>query len=259
MYLTAPLKDAVIRFRRAIARKQGLCCILGDNGMGKSSLLRYLASGYEADENCPVSYFADTRKFKTSFEFLKMVSADFEIGPKRSQTAQMGAIEEFLGDSHESGKTTLIFIDEAQRLSIDTLELVRALLNYETNTEKMVQVIVSGQLELRDRLLNRRYKAFRSRIVAPLLMQPMTADETRAMIDYRLEGWGLESPFSAAAVGRIHELSGGIPRDILLLCQGSDDEASDDGRSVVEAADVERAFAKRQITDVPTALEAEAV
>ena len=56
MYLTQPLKEAVIRFRRAIARKQGLCCILGGNGTGKSSLLRYLSSGYESENTCSVSY-----------------------------------------------------------------------------------------------------------------------------------------------------------------------------------------------------------
>jgi general secretion pathway protein A len=259
MYLTQALKEATIRFRRAVARKQGLCCILGGNGTGKSSLLRYLSSGYESEESCSVSYFADTRKFKTPFDFLKMVSADFESPPKRSQTAQMDAIEEFLGSNHEAGRTTLIFIDEAQRLSLETLELVRALLNYETNTEKLVQIVVSGQLELRDRLLERRYKAFRSRIVAPLVMQPMTAEETRSMIEFRLDGWGVENPFSAEAVLRIHELSGGVPRDILSLCQQAYDRAQDDHRSMVQPADVDHAYQSLQITDPATEVLAAAV
>ena len=225
--------------------------------MGKSSLLRYLSSGYESEELCNVSYFADTRKFKTSFDFLKMISADFGIAPKRSQTAQMDAIEEFLGSNHEAGKTTVIFIDEGQRLNLDTLELVRALLNYETNTEKLVQIVISGQLELRDRLLERRYKAFRSRIVAPLVMQPMTVDETAAMIEFRLDGWGLENPFTRAAIARIHELSTGIPRDILSLCQQAYDHARDESRSIVEHWDVDAAFAVLQITDPEPAADSE--
>lgn len=224
--------------------------------MGKSSLLRYLASGYESEESCNVSYFADTRKFKTPFDFLKMVSADLGIPPKRSQTLQMDAIEEFLGSNHEAGKTTLIFIDEAQRLNMNSLELMRALLNYETNTEKLVQIIVSGQLELRDRLLERRYKAFRSRIVAPLLMQPMTAEYTAAMIDFRLDGWGVENPFTAEAMSRIHELSGGVPRDILSLCQQAYDKAQDQARALVEPGDVDVAFGILQITDPDPAVEA---
>jgi general secretion pathway protein A len=259
MYLTQELKESVIRFRRAIARKQGLCVILGGNGMGKSSLLRYLASGYEPDESCTVSYFADSRKFKTSFDFLKMISADFNIPPKRSQTAQMDAIEEFLVTSQQAGKTTMVFIDEAQRLNMDSLELVRALLNYETNTEKLVQVVLSGQLELRDRLQERKYKAFRSRIVAPHLMQPLTSEETAAMIQFRLDSWGIQNPFTEAAVLRLHELSGGVPRDILLLCQQSYDRASDNDRTEVLPADVDAAYAKLQISDPETVAEAVAV
>ena len=256
MYLTQPLKEAVIRFRRAIARKQGLCCILGGNGMGKSSLLRYLSSGYESEETCSVSYITDSRKFKTSFDFLKLVSADYGIPPKRSQTAQMDAIEEFLGSNRENGRTTLIFIDEAQRLNMESLELVRALLNYETNTEKLIQIVVSGQLELRDRLLERRYKAFRSRIVAPLVMQPMTDAETAAMIEFRLDGWGLENPFSPEVMTRIHALSGGVPRDTLSLCQQAYDLADDACRHLVLSEDVEQAFRLLQIVDPEPALEA---
>jgi general secretion pathway protein A len=217
--------------------------------MGKSSLLRYLSSGYEADETCTVSYFADSRKFKTSFDFLKMISADFDIAPKRSQTAQMDAIEEFLANNHQQGKTTMVFIDEAQRLNMDSLELVRALLNYETNTEKLVQVVLSGQLELRDRLQQSKYRAFRSRIVAPHLMQPFTAEETVAMIRFRLESWGVENPFTDTSLLRIHQLSSGIPRDILMLCQHAYDRATDQDRTHVEPQDVERAYAKPQITD----------
>jgi general secretion pathway protein A len=179
-----------------------------------------------------------------------LISADYDIGPKRSQTAQMDAIEEFLGASHEAGKTTLIFIDEGQRLNLDTLELLRALLNYETNTEKLIQVVVSGQLELRDRLLERRYKAFRSRIVAPLLMERMTAADTRAMIAYRLEAWGIEKDlFLPQAVDRIHELSKGVPRNILYLCQHSYDAAADAGRTKVEVADVELAGQRMAIVE----------
>lgn len=256
MYLTQPLKEAVIRFRRAIARKQGLCCILGGNGMGKSSLLRYLSSGYESEDTCSVSYITDSRKFKTSFDFLKLVSADYGIPPKRSQTAQMDAIEEFLGVNRENGRTTLIFIDEAQRLNMESLELVRALLNYETNTEKLIQIVVSGQLELRDRLLERRYKAFRSRIVAPLVMQPMTSEETAAMIEFRLDGWGLENPFSPEVMARIHTLSGGVPRDTLSLCQQAYDLADDACRQLVLTDDVEQAFRLLQIVDPEPAIEA---
>jgi general secretion pathway protein A len=249
MYMTRALQEATVRFRRAIARKQGLCCILGDNGLGKSSLLKFLASGYETDERCNVSYFSDSRKFKTPFEFLKMISADFDISPRRSQSAQMDAIEQFLVASHAEGKASLVFIDEAQRMSIDTLELLRAMLNYETDTEKLVQFVLSGQLNLRDRLLEPDYKAIRSRIVAPYLMTPLATEETIAMIQFRLDAWGVQNPFSREAMFRVHEMTGGVPRDILLLCQAAYDKAEDDQRTLVTPADVEGAIELLNIKD----------
>src|SRR5262249_4287975 len=108
---------------------------------------------------------------------------------------------------------------------------------------------ISGQIELRDRLLERQYKAFRSRIVAPLVMQPMSEHETCAMIDFRLDGWGLENPFTPGAVARIHEFSGGVPREILSLCQQAYDRAQDQGRGAVDPDDVQAAFQALQITD----------
>lgn len=249
MYMTKSLQEATVRFRRAIARKQGLCCILGDNGLGKSSLLKFLASGYEMDENCTVSYFTDSRKFKTSFEFLKMISADFGIPPRRSQSAQMDSIEQFLVQNHRDSKTALVFIDEAQRMNIDTLELVRAMLNYETDTDKLVQFVFSGQLNLRDRLLEPDYKGIRSRIAAPYLMTPLATEETLAMIQFRLDAWGVSNPFSREAMYRVHELTGGVPRDILLLCQGAYDQAEDDHRTTVSPADVDAAAQSMDISD----------
>jgi type II secretory pathway predicted ATPase ExeA len=77
----------------------------------------------------------------------------------------------------------------------------------------------------------------------------MTADETSAMIEFRLDGWGVENPFTPEAVLRIHELSGGVPRDILSLCQQAFDKAQDGGRTLVQPSDAESAFQALQITD----------
>jgi general secretion pathway protein A len=247
MYQTASIKAALSKIRLAIARKQGLCCILGDVGMGKSSLLRFLLAGYMADDNCNVS-FLSTGDMPSPFAFLKKISADLGIPPQRSRMAQMDSIEEFLANEHQDGKSTLILIDEAQLLSLDCLESIRSLLNYETNTEKMVQVILSGQLDLRDRLQQKRYRAFRSRIVAPVLMQPLTPEETQAMIAYRLEFWEVPNLFTAAAARKVHELTGGVPREILLTCQYAFDIAEAQGLRAIEEPAIEAAFDELQLT-----------
>jgi type II secretory pathway predicted ATPase ExeA len=248
MYQTPALKKAVAKIRTAVARKQGLCCIFGDVGIGKSSLLRWLLSGYSADENFFVA-FLPSGDLPSSFAFVKKISTEFDIPPQRSRLAQMDAIEEFLVAQHAAGKTVVLLIDEAQLLSLDYLETIRSLLNYETNTEKMIQIILSGQLDLRDRLELKRYRAFRSRIVAPVLMAPLTAEETKAMIAYRLEFWEISNPFTHEAAIHIHRLTSGVPRSILLTCQYSYDIAQ--GRSIGPEI-VEQGFAELAIRDEAT-------
>jgi general secretion pathway protein A len=241
MYQTPALKGALTKIRRAISRKQGLCCIFGDVGMGKSSLLRFLLSGYSADDNCRIA-FLPSGEMPSTFAFIKKVSSDFDIAPQRSRLAQMDVLEQFLVEQHGADKTVLLMIDEAQLLSLDDLEMIRSLLNYETNTEKMVQIILSGQLDLRDRLEQKRYKAFRSRIVAPVLMQPLSIEETAAMIAYRLEFWGVANPFSSAAATRVWELTSGVPRAILLTCQYAYDIARDAGIEQITPDFIVRGF-----------------
>jgi general secretion pathway protein A len=217
MYQTPSLKDAAAKIRRAIGLKQGLSCIFGDNGFGKSSLLRYIASGYDHDPNYRLAMIAE-RTNAPQFAFLKAISKEFDIPPQRSAIAQMDAIEEFLAREHSEGKTVIVMIDEAQLMRLESMESIRSLLNYETNTEKLCQVILAGQLELRDRMMTRRYKAFRSRIVAPVVLELFTPEETEAMIAYRHEYWQVSNRFTHEAVLRVQELTQGVPRDIVVIC-----------------------------------------
>jgi general secretion pathway protein A len=217
MYQTRSLKESVAKIRRAIALKQGLSCIFGSVGFGKSSLLRYIASGYDHLPNYQVALVAEQTN-APQFAFLKAISKEFDIAPQRSASAQMDAIESFLIQQHAEPKTVIVMIDEAQLLRLESLESIRSLLNFETNTEKLVQVVLAGQLELRDRLHTRRYKAFKSRIVAPAILEYFTLEETAAMIAYRHDYWRVRNRFNPEACRRVHEKSAGVPRDIVLIC-----------------------------------------
>jgi type II secretory pathway predicted ATPase ExeA len=217
MYQTPSLKDSVAKIRRAITLKQGLSCIFGSVGFGKSSLLRYIASGYDHSPACRVALIAEQTN-GPQFAFLKAISKEFDIPPQRSASAQMDAIEAFLTEQHTDNKTVIVMVDEAQLLRLETLECIRSLLNYETNTEKLCQVILAGQLELRDRLQTKRYKAFKSRIVAPVVLEYFSSDETKAMIEYRHDYWQVPNRFGSDVCERVHEKSLGVPRDIVLIC-----------------------------------------
>lgn len=248
MYQTPALKEAVAKIRRAVSHKQGLACIFGDVGFGKSSMLRLIGAGYDADEHFCVATVPPKAAQEPPFTFLREISREFDIPPQRSTYAQMDAIEEFLAKQHEAGNTVLILIDEAQLLRLESMELIRALLNYETNTEKLCQVVLAGQLELRDRMMTRKYKAFRSRIVAPVVLQTFTPEETESMVAFRQDYWRLPNRFSHAAALRIHELSRGVPRDIVSICAYACDIADQCLVEQIEPPHVDRAFAQLQMT-----------
>src|SRR4051812_12619828 len=119
--------------------RQGLAAIFGDAGFGKSTLLRYLLSEY-ADESMYTTTLLTRVDFSTPYAFAKKLSANFGIAPQRSLLAQNEAFEEFLFTEYQAGRTVIVFMDEGQRLTTELLEVVRGLLNFETDTAKLVQV-----------------------------------------------------------------------------------------------------------------------
>ena len=92
------------------------------------------------------------------------------------------------------------------------------MLNFETNTQKLVQIVLSGQLELKDRLLDKRNKAVASRVSAYSILSPLTLDETKEMIANRCKFENINNPFTKEAVKKIYQVSGGAPRSALKIC-----------------------------------------
>jgi general secretion pathway protein A len=219
LYVTPALKAAIHKVCYTIDTRQGLALILGDYGLGKSTLLRYIFARVSALPHNNAT-FIPTPSFRSSFAMLQKICADFEIPPARSELAQQEAFERFLMEQFEAGKNTVIFIDEAQRLKPNQLELVRAMLNFETNTGKLAQLILAGQLELRDRLLRKRHRALASRVFAPAVVGPLEFSEMVCMLRGRCELHQVQWPFDGDQSLRIlYDASGGVPRTILKACQ----------------------------------------
>jgi type II secretory pathway predicted ATPase ExeA len=218
LYLTSSLKASIHKTKYTIDRRRGLTCLLGDVGMGKSSVLRLLHAEYSAREDVSVCLIP-TPSFTSEFGLLKGICGDFGVGPKKSLYDQEQAIRGFLLKEYEADRNVVVFIDEAQRLNSKMLELVRSMCNYETSTSgKLIQLVLAAQLELKDRLLDPSKKAIRSRIFAPSILDPLTLGETKAMIDYRCERAEIKNPIPDPVAERIYDITGGIPRDILTIC-----------------------------------------
>lgn len=179
-------------------------------------MVRYLFNDYDAREDVAATMIASP-SFPSPFAFLKKICADFGVPAKRSFTAQEEALKGFLVELFAEDKLCVVFVDEAQRLPGPQLELVRTLLNFETDDTKLVQIVLAGQLELRQKLMDPTKKAIRSRIFAPSHLAALSLSETEDMLKFRCDKAGIDNPFAPASFQTIYTLTGGVPRDILKV------------------------------------------
>lgn len=217
LYVTPSLKGVFHKVRYTLDKRQGLTCILGDIGLGKSTVLRFLHAEYDAREDIKTTLIP-TPVFPSDFAMMKSICQDLGIPPKRSLADQQQALQDFLIEEYKAGKNIVVFIDEAQKLDNKMLEMIRAMLNLENYRHKLIQIVLAGQLELKDRLLTKKNEALKSRIFAHSLLSPLNAEEVSAMIDHRCQIAEVKNPFSKEAIETVYDLSGGVPRTALKLC-----------------------------------------
>lgn len=218
LYVTPSLRGVLAKAKFTINKRQGLtCAALGDVGLGKSTVLRFLYGEYAARDDV-VTTLIPTPKFPSLFAMLKYICSDFEVEAKRSFVAQQDALQLFLLQMYQEEKNVVLFIDEAQMLDNPQLELIRGFLNFETDEHKLIQIVLAGQLELKEKLEQERNKPLYSRISTYSVLDPLTPEETKQMIAFRCQYSGVVNPFGEDALETIYIKSRGIPRNILKLC-----------------------------------------
>jgi general secretion pathway protein A len=152
---------------------------------------------------------------------------------------QLAAFEEFLIEAFREDKNVLLIIDEAQGLIGPQFELIRQLLNFETNTQKLIQIVLIGQNELRNKL--RLKRALASRVATRSTLEPLHFDDTRSMVNFRVMVAGRQNPlFTDDALVRIYNHSRGMPREICVLGVNILPAALINRVSVVDGALVDR-------------------
>ncbi len=215
--------QALTRLEIAIRLRRGLSLILGDVGTGKTTLARTLLNNFPQEDGFSFHMILDP-SFESEYQFLMQLSRLFGINIIfKSALDCREAIEHHLFQSGVTeGRTTVLLIDEGQKLSLDMLENLRVLLNYETNEFKLLQVVIFAQMELLTRI--RRINNFVDRAALKYIINPLSEEETAEMIRFRLISAGLppgQSLFTPAAVHVIHSFTQGYPRKIALLCHNA--------------------------------------
>ena len=219
----------------------GFVQLTGEVGTGKTTLSRLLLE--QIPENTRVALVLNPRL--SPVELLETICEELhlDIGSSRgSIKALTDALNSYLLEAYAQGLRVVLIIDEAQNLSVEALEQVRLLTNLETDTQKLLQIILLGQPELRDILARPDLRQLAQRITARFHLTPLDATETATYLRhrYRVAG-GLHLPFEAAAIKRIHAHSGGVPRLINVIAERAllGGYAQDDTR--IDARTIDRA------------------
>lgn len=214
-FLSTQHKTALAKITYTAEQRQGLSVVYGDVGVGKTTIARRIYQIYNDNPDFEAAYLP-MPIFPSEFQLLKAICGEFGLPPKRSKYAQIELLNTYLIDVWKQGKNALLIIDEAQALVGPQFELIRQLLNFESNTQKLIQIIMIGQNELRNKL--RLKKPLRSRIATRSTIEPLDQHDTRDMINFRVMVAGrLEPLFTDEALQTIYDHSHGMPRDICAL------------------------------------------
>ncbi len=229
---------AIQRLEIAIRLKRGLSVILGDVGIGKTTMSRALLQTFANDSDYIFHIILDPT-YKSEFQFLTSLSKMFGIKPDtRSTLDYKEELEKYLfRKGVDENKTVVLLIDEGQKLSTPFLEILRTLLNYETNEYKLLQLVLVSQMELLPRI--KKVKNFYDRIALKYIINPLDEEETREMIEFRLIEAGLEASkkiFTDEAIERIFEYTQGYPRKTSIICHNALEALVMHERSIVDDA-----------------------
>lgn len=223
-FLSRDHRAAFFRLQVSVALKRGLCVVMGDVGTGKTTLSRKLSQALHGEPDLHFHMIMNPY-FKTEEQFLARLTHLFHIeeGTGSAGVDYMDAIERFLfRRAVDEGQTVVLLVDEAQMLPDFALELLRILLNYETNEYKMLQLVLLGQMELLPRIS--RMANFWDRIAMRYILHPLGLDEVRELIDYRLRqaGYGGSEPlFVGEAIESIWRHTRGYPRKLSMMCHNA--------------------------------------
>jgi len=222
-YLSKEHEIALTNVLIDLRLKRGLSVILGDVGTGKTTLSRKLIQELKSRDDFIFHIVLDP-SFESEELFLVSLLRNFELSITTSAATTIldlrETLERFLFQKGVTeNKTVVLIVDEAQKLSDTSLELLRVFLNYETNEFKLLQLILLGQLELYSRIMN--IPNFFDRISFKYTLNPLDFNETREMIEYRIRQAGYKASihlFLDDALKEIYEYTRGYPRQITMLC-----------------------------------------
>jgi len=214
-----------------ISRRRGLALIIGEMGMGKSSLARRVYDVYAPEESVTVCYI-HTAAFKSAMDAARQIAHSLNISPQRSLTKQMDAIEQVMVEEFQKDKNVVVLLDDAQQMHRDSLQIIHRLYNFDYD-RKVVQVLAFGQQELIPLFASD--KAVNARVFVTSALPPLSLASALQMINFRLQVAGRQDPLlTDEAFDRLYAHSEGVPREIVRLCALATDRLLQTDRTLID-------------------------
>ena len=220
IYFTPSHLEVMANLHYGIENGKGLIVVTGEAGTGKTTILRWMMQ--RLDRKVLVAYIFNPRLSVT--EFYQHVATLLDLQTWETKSDLLFALGQTLESRHSRGLRTVLVIDEAHGLSPSVLEEIRLLSNFESNTAKHLQIVLTGQPEMRDLLNNSDLRQLKQRIGQRCVVMPLpTVEETDRYITSRLlvSGATRTGIFSSDAIDYIYRCSAGIPRNINNLCDNA--------------------------------------
>jgi general secretion pathway protein A len=250
LFFTTQIEEALASLMYGIQTRKGFITLTGEVGTGKTTIINRLLD------------WLHTRKARTAFLFnsrmntsqlFDFILAEFEINcASTSKSQQLMKLNHWLLDRYRAGETVVLIVDEAQNLTYPVLEEIRLLTNLETSTEKLLQIVLSGQPELEEKLRLPELRQLRQRIMLRCKTEPLSNEQTHEYVADRLKTAGADGEpiFTAEAVNAIYLYSAGIPRVVNLICEHSLVNAFVDRERPIQPKTVEAVAREFQLDEV---------
>jgi len=220
MYMMPHTREVLAGLEYGIFARKGFTVLTGEVGTGKTTILRRALSAL-SQERVYTSFVFNP--LLEPLDFLEFVLSDFGLTPtSRTKSGMLLQLNRWLIERFRMNETCVVVVDEAQNLSWELLEEIRLLTNLESSSEKLLQIVLSGQPELEEKLRHPSVRQLRQRIFLWCRTQPLISDQTCEYIVERLRIAGATQPiFTPEAARLVHQHSRGIPRLINLICEHS--------------------------------------